>query len=425
MPKSSQRVGMYAWGGPGTVRLLQTKYPNPKINQESFLHLYDRATLSQAKKILGVTDAWVTYSWGFSKEKEQEDYSFLRKHIPNFKELGIKTHAYVQGLNLVTQDFSDQDLFCRDGWGKLVPYSRGRSFICPNNPKALSLISSRVEQACHEDINGVFVDNLLFGLPPFSVHSDILPFFGCSCLCCQTRFEAEFGYPLPLKEKRGRAIKDYLVFRAKSLTRLIKELATIVHQNKKEFGINLYDPYVRNDVLFYGYHLEDVEPFLDYFLIENHSLPSQPHQNNSHLIPLITKTSKPVFVVSYKDGIGFERQYTQSDLNAIASESHQLGYKPCYKVTEFTTQGIWHTLNYSEFKKVEPTTQLVTSKVFPSQPLKPSGKLDRALIRLLQQHVSIASTQVHEKKWIWAFVSNTGIYKNQLRKPRLYHPDLR
>jgi len=421
MSALQHRVGIYAWGGPGTIRLLQTKYPSPNINEESFLHLYDQEYLSQAKELFGVTDAWVTYSWGFSSKKEHEDYSFLRHHLPIFKQLGIKTHAYVQGLNVVTSDFKDQDLFCRDGWGKMVPYSRGRSFICPNNPAARSLLRDRVELASEEDCDGVFVDNILFGLPPFTVHSDILPFFGCSCTHCQTAFEATFGYPLPTKEKRQNQIADYLQFREDSLTQLIQELSAIVVKKKKEFGINLYDPYLRNDVLYYGYRLAAIEPYLDYFLIENHSLPSQPKNNNSHLLPLLSSTQKPVFVVSYKNGIGFEPQYSQNDLNSIASESQRLGYNPCYKVTEFTTKGKWHALDCSQLKPVVRLDQQQTIKVSSPRVLQRSRKRHRALIHLVQRHVSLTSTLIHEKKWLWAFVSKTGIYKNQLRKSRMYH----
>lgn len=420
MAAHKQRVGIYAWGGPGTIRLLQTKYPSPKIDNLSFLHLYDASYLSQAKELFGVTDAWVTYSWGFSSKKEHEDYSFLRRRLSIFKQLGIKTHAYVQGLNVVTADFSEQDLFCRDGWGKLVPYSRGRSFICPNNPAARSLLCDRVQLASEEDCDGVFVDNILFGLPPFTVHADILPFFGCSCNHCQRAFEVAFGYPLPLKEKMHQQITDYLQFRSSSVTGLIKELATIARKKKKEFGINLYDPYLRNDVLFYGYSLLAIEPYLDYFLIENHSLPSQPRSSNDHLVPLLRSTQKPVFVVSYKNGIGFEPEYSQRDLNAIASESVRLGYQPCYKVTEFTTKGVWHTLDCSQFKKVQQVESASRSTVVAPRSLQRSRKRHRALIRLVQQHVGSASTLIHEKKWIWAVVSKTGVYKNQLRKARLY-----
>jgi hypothetical protein len=66
MKPLQMKAGMYAWGGPGTIRLLQTKYHSPQIDVPSFLTLYDRDRVQQAKRIFNLTDAWVTYSWGFA-----------------------------------------------------------------------------------------------------------------------------------------------------------------------------------------------------------------------------------------------------------------------------------------------------------------------------------------------------------------------
>ena len=68
--------GLYYWAGSGTVRMIQLKYPQAKIDSESFLISYDLSILKQAKATLGITDAWVSYSWGFARETEGEDYVF-------------------------------------------------------------------------------------------------------------------------------------------------------------------------------------------------------------------------------------------------------------------------------------------------------------------------------------------------------------
>lgn len=77
----SDRIGFYAWGGPGTIRLLRRKYHSPKIDESSFLHLYDQPYLFRLKKTLPVTDMWVTYSWGFSDSTEQPDYEFITQRL--------------------------------------------------------------------------------------------------------------------------------------------------------------------------------------------------------------------------------------------------------------------------------------------------------------------------------------------------------
>lgn len=412
------RAGIYAWAGPGTVRLLETKYFRPKIDKNSFLGAYDLPYLSKLKELFGVTDAFVSYSWGFSDITEQEDYAFLRSKLKHFKKLEIRTQAYVQGLNLVTREFHSVDPWCKDPWGRCVPYSPGRSFICPNNPIARDLLKGRVARATKEPVDGVYIDNILFGLPPFILSSNILPFFGCSCSFCQREFQAMFGYTLPLKEKMGQEIKDYLQFRAESIRKLIHGLAAIVHHAKKEFGINLYDPTLRSDTLYYGYSLDTIEPYLDYILIENHSLPSQPGVNNQHLKPLLSIATKPVFVVSYKQGIGSEPQYTQSDIDLLFTESKALGYAPCLKVTEFTTNDLWHMLRLDSLS----APRLKRTPSFPSarlQPLSKSKMWSPVIVRFQKWITALLYIAISHPR-LSSSLSRRRFYKQILTHPRLY-----
>ncbi len=415
-----QRVGAYLWGGPGTVRLLHTKYHSPTVDVKSFEAAYDHSYLAQAKSLLGITDAWVTYSWGFSQKTEKEDYAFLRKRLPNFQKLGIRTHAYVQGLNVVTKEFENETFFCQDLSGNRLPYSKGRSFICPNNPSAQSFVQERVKQACKEDVDGVFVDNILFGSPPFFIRSDYLPFFGCSCKFCQIKFENTYGYALPLSSKQDSVITDYLRFRANSIDDFIQTLSQIARQAKKEFGINLYDPILRNDVLFYGYSLPSLQKSLDYFLIENHSLPSQPSEDNTHLKNLVHSTKKPTFVVSYKEGIGYEPSFTQEDLEAIFTEVDQIGYSPCIKLTEFTTRGIWHVLDLTTYRKVTRHFPLHLSSY--SQKVSPgkSNLLERTVISLTLPSFMNMIAYAYESPFLSHYIDKSNIYKNVVRKHRNY-----
>jgi hypothetical protein len=230
---NKQKVGIYAWAGPGTVRLLKTKYHNPGIDERSFLTAYDSKKLLTAKEHFGVTDAWVTYSWGFSEKTEKTDYKFITSRIKNFKKNKIRTHAYIQGFNLVTAEFKDRDPWCRDFKGRLLPYSKGRSLTCPNNPVASKIILDRVESACREDFDGIFIDNIFFGLPPLFIYSDYMSYCGCVCVYCQTKFKDKYGYSLSLMEKRGSGVRDYLEFRADSTYKVLRMAKTIAQKNKK------------------------------------------------------------------------------------------------------------------------------------------------------------------------------------------------
>lgn len=345
------RAGMYCWAGPGTERMIQLKYPHHKIDLASVWQSYDLDQLRQAKEKLGVTDAWVSYSWGFSERTEQEDYGFLRQRLGNFHSLGIRTHAYVQGTNLVWAENQDADYYCRDYRGRLVPYHRGRKLTCPNNPAFKAYIHRKVALALQEEVDGVFVDNMHFGLFPLMLGKTRSTFFGCHCPHCQKRFKRETGASIPdLFHLDTEVFQAYVDFRVRSLMGLVRELANQVHASGKEFGSNSFDPR-HNTRLFYGTDIEELAQVQDYLLFENHYLPCK-KRSNAYLQPLVKPLSKPVFVVSYKKGIGRERLYSQADFDAVYSESQEVGYVPCYKASEYTTKGVWHNLRYEQLQPV-------------------------------------------------------------------------
>lgn len=406
-----ERVGLYAWGGPGTIRLLNVKYHNPTIDEASFLHLYDPPFLAQASEKLGVTDMWVTYSWGFADATEQVDREFIAARLPNFKQHGIRTHAYIQGLNLVTGEFGDHDVFCRDSKGRLLPYSKGRSLTCPNKPQARAIIRARVKEAARADFDGIFVDNIIFGLPPFFFRRDYTSFWGCACTDCQQMFEAQFGYQLPLNGLRGdQQIRDYLQFRCRSVAHLLGELSVAARDAGKQFGINLYDPFCHTPEVYFGYCLSEIAPLLDYYLIENLALGRGCGIDNTHLNPLIENDPKPVFVVSYRDGIGADPAYTQADIDHIWSEAHALGYAPCLKATEYITGRQWHALRIED---VQPP-QIIEAEPANTCPIpllpKKSRLIERAIIRLVSRYYAFAARTGFENRYLASVLMRMGFY---------------
>jgi hypothetical protein len=346
-----QRAGMYSWAGPGTERMIRLKFPHHRIDRVSLWNAYDLDQLQQARDKLGITDAWVSYSWGFSEQTEQEDYQFLRDRLNNFQQLGIKTHAYVQGTNLVWADNQDADYYCRDHRGRLIPYHRGRRLACPNNPAFRDYLRRKVTLAANEAVDGVYVDNMHLGLLPVMLGKSRSTFFGCQCAYCEAQFKQETGVSIPaLFHTHSNLFAAYSNFRVRSLMQLVQELAAQVHAAGKIFGTNSFDP--RFDTrLFYGTDLEELARIQDYLLIENHHLPTG-KGSNAYLQPLVESLSKPVFVVSYNKGIGREKHYSQADFDAVYSESQTLGYAPCYKASEYTTKGVWHNMRLEQIQPV-------------------------------------------------------------------------
>lgn len=344
------RVGLYSWAGPGTERIIQTKYFNPKIDHDSLSHAYDHEYLSKLKELFGITDAWVSYSWGFSDEKEQEDHKFTLDHLSNFKKLKIRTHAYLQGCNLVYEDFKKEDFWCRDEKNRLVTYYKGRKVACVNNPHFKKFFEKRLHDICSKPFDGVYIDNIQMGQLGVPVPQSTLPFVfaGCRCVFCQTKFLKEYKQDIPTDFEEDVSItQNYLDFRVESLMSFIAIASKIVHSYKKQFGTNSYDPKfdTRN---VYGFDIHQLEQHQDYILFENHALHTD-FIDNSYIETL--KLTKPVFVVSYRRGIGFEKQYVQKDFDLIFSEAKQLSFFPLLKASEFTTNGEWHNLQIALLRK--------------------------------------------------------------------------
>lgn len=425
--KNSQKIGLYSWGGPSTIHLIKTKYHSPKIDQPSFLELYDLDSLQKIQQTLGVTDMWVTYSWGFSAEHEAEGYEFIRERLPNFQRVGIQAHAYIQGLNVVTQDFADETFFCVDGAGRPLSYSKGRSFICPNNPAAKKLILDRVTLACQENFAGIYVDNILFGLPPIYVKKNYASSFGCSCEFCQMDFQKKYSYRFQPYEKENSELEQFLQFRCNSVFSLLSEISKITKKHKKAFAINLYDPILLDPRLYYGYDLEQIAPLLDYFLIENHQHPLSAEVGNQHLRALLASRKKPTFIVSYKAGIGREPAFTQQDLDAIATESNELGYSPCYKGTEFTTNGEWHAVRLEGIHKPKTTAgESEKPKHVQKKTLGKASFIGKVLTQRLDRFYSRLVRAQYEQAWLHTIIHKWGIFTFLMKQNQLKyssHPD--
>lgn len=369
-----KRSGLYYWAGPGTIRMIRLKFPGARINIASLLKSYDVEVLQSLKEKLHLTDAWVSFSWGFSAATEREDYRFTTEKLKNFDSVGIKTHGYIQGCNLVFKEHPNSNYFCRDFYGRFIPYHRGRKMTCPNNPYFQEYMHKKINLAVNQDFSGIFIDNVNFGQLPLKVAGGYTTFFGCNCSYCQKSFKEYSGTEIPKLFKIGSDIfNQYVQFREKVLTTFLKSLARIVHEAGKEFGTNSFDPKYDTHFL-YGVNLEALNAFQDYLLFENHDLPrfGKHPKSNSYLKKYIRKATKPIFVVSYKKGIGRDAAYLQSDFDAIYTESKVIGYSPCYKGTEFVTCGIWHTIDSKSFNAPK-ITPIPTSSFHEEKLLK--GKL--------------------------------------------------
>lgn len=409
-------VGLYLWAGPGTIDLLGVKYPRPRIDHQGHMRAYDPDYLRQVQAICGVTDLWATFSWGFSEAREQPHRRFITERLAGIHRLGLRAIGYVQGFNVVTDDFRDRDFFCRDVRGKLLPYSRGRSLTCPNHPATVELIRQRVQAACESGFDAVFVDNILFGLPPFFVSQQAASFFGCACAHCRQQFRHRFGYELNPAEKFGKhAIDDYLTFRSESVFAALALLRQTAERHGKGFGVNLYDFHRHHSGFYFGYDFQKIEPLLDYYLFENHAFVNENRLENGYLRQLVTATDKPVFVVSYQNGIGSEKGFSQRQLDLIFQEAAEIGYAPCLKGGEFTTRGVWHVLGLEGLQR--PVVYKNPTRAFAplAKSRLRSKPRSRLLLKLLSRAYPVIMRLVYDNDHAHRFVHCSGLMRRSLR----------
>lgn len=343
---STKRTGFYCWAGPGTVRMIKLKYFDPQIDEASVLGSYEYEYLQGVQEKFGVTDAWVSYSWGFADHIEAEDKAFTLSKLENFKRLGIKTHAYIQGPNLVYTDFAHKDWWARDKQGNLISYHRGRKVVCINNPEFQEYILDKVTEMVRHDFDGIFMDNIQMGQlgVPHSLKSK-RAFFGCNCAYCNQLFELETGFSIKEAFRSHLGRQRYLEFRVSSTTSFIAQISQVVRGARKEFGTNSFDPKFEMHHV-YGTDLEALQEHQDYLLFENHSLPVHNKRNNHYIHTLIEERAlkKPVFVVSYKKGIGFDASYSQEWIDRAFSEAHFSHFHLCLKGSEYVSDKKWHNL---------------------------------------------------------------------------------
>lgn len=327
---------------------------------------YDYEYLAAVKEKFGITDFWATYSWGFAPEVEEEDHAFLLNRLNNFKKLGIRLHAYIQGPNVVYSQFPNKEWYAEDNKGRPITYYRGRRVVCLNAPEFQDFIIDKVGSMLDKGFDGIYMDNIQMGqlaIPTFDQETPFV-FAGCNCRLCQQKFLADTGEKIPVNFRVNKEVyKLYLGWRCDVVSEFLQKVADEVHKGSMEFGTNSFEPRFNTKYVF-GTDLQRLAQIQDYLLFENHSLPSDNGQtHNSYIQKLIDdqNITKPVFVLSYRKGIGMEPAYSQTDFDNIYTEDLQYDFFSMLKGSEFLTNGEWHNLDISKYRKLAINPNLVTS----------------------------------------------------------------
>lgn len=381
-PSAQQRVGFYCWGGPGTIRMTKVKYFNPRIDEASMMSCYDYDYLARAQELFGITDVWATYSWGFSDRTEEEDHRFLLDRLDNFKRLGMRVHAYVQGPNLVSAEFPDKDhWWARDERGRTITYYRGRLLCSIHQPDYVDYVVKKIQKTYGLGFDGIYIDNIQHGQLGVPTRAGELPFVftGDRSEAAQAAFRADTGLEIPTDFEADPALtQEYLNFRVRANTCFITTLSEATRAGGMAFGTNYYDPKF-DPTYIYAIDISAKSAVQDYVLFENHALPlDNGKRHNQYIQELIEDypIEKPVFVVSYREGVGMSPQFDQNDLDNLFSEAHGANFMLCLKGGEFTTKGVWHCLYLDD---LQPPRR---DKVLPRLPVETESQLINILTGL-------------------------------------------
>ncbi|MFW5692411.1 MAG: hypothetical protein ACOCX3_03580 [Chloroflexota bacterium] len=359
-------TGYYCWGGPGTIRMIGVKEFAPRIDEHSLLTCYDYDYVARVQELFGVTDYWVMYSWGFADATEAEDRRFIAERIDNFKRLGIRVHGYIQGPNLVYDEFPQVDWWARDHRHRRITYYRGRHMCSIHHEGYAQYVLNKIRGTYDLGFDGIFVDNIQHGQLGVPAAEGRMPFVFCGDYSPAARaaFRAETGQDIPTDlELDPDLTRLYLDFRARANEAFIGRLAEATHEGGMVFGTNFYDPKFHS-LYTYGIDLKRMSDLQDYVLFENHSLPRHDgKRHNGYIEDIVAQhdIDKPVFLVSYENGVGMAPQFRQEQIDNLFSEAARSRFHLCLKGSEFTTKGVWHCLYLDDI------TPPAREKVLPRQ----------------------------------------------------------
>ena len=365
---SQFRIGnyrpIYLWAGPGTIRMNKLKFMGVNVDEQ--VHFSAHQTDSVNIVVDSLYQNWIhlTYSWGFPPEIELEDWESFELATQEYHRRNTKVFAYIQSSNCVySGSFQNKNWYAMTPNGKKVFYYSGRFMTCFQQQEWLNYLKERISDAINRGADGIFFDNLWYGLQPNSLFNTWLGGAGCYCKTCQATYYSETGSKLPtfIDLKETDSIK-YIEWRSQKMTQIIEELSIFSRSLKPDVVIsaNDYDPIMRPVKLIFGIDFEPLAKIQDVTMIENFALPkwqTEPVKilvNNALTIrntqPFLPE-NKHLSVLSYDAGIGFDPVYPIRRTLTGMAEAAALGCSMTTKGTEYHDGQKMNLLTAPEYKK--------------------------------------------------------------------------
>lgn len=339
---------IYLWAGPGTIRMNKVKFMQVDVDEKVHMEAHEGEVANLVVNTMYQNWIHLTYSWGFPPEIEQEDWQSFESATQEYHKLSAKVFAYIQSSNCVfLGSFTNKNWYAITPQGKKVFYYSGRYMTCFQNQDWINYLKERIADAINRGADGIFFDNMWYGLQPNSLFNTWLGGAGCYCSACKQKYASEEGRLIPtFTDLKNQEVLDYIDWRAEKMTEVIQKLSTYARSLKSDVVIsaNDYDPVMRPTKLIFGIDFQALAKIQDVTMIENFALPKweiQPEEKlvNNTLTIRNTQPFLPEFkhlsVLSYDVGIGFDPVYPARRILTGMAEAAALGCSMTTKGTEY------------------------------------------------------------------------------------------
>jgi hypothetical protein len=366
----SYQVGVhrpvYLWAGPGTVRMNRLKFMNSLVDVRVHMEAHTPAGAERIAWEAGFNWAYLTYDWGFPPEIAQEDWLEFEQAVRVYHAAGVRVFGYIQTSNYVhSGSYTTKDWYAQDPKGRPFPYYTGRYMTCWTSPEWLEHLKEMVRGVVETGSEGVFFDNLWYGLQPFHLAGAWLGGAGCYCSRCQFAYSKLSGTRIPnrITPERDPVSREYLKWRAEQVSTVLSDLAWYARSLNPNIQVsaNNFDPIMRPSFLIYGIDLQALASSQDVLMIEDYGLPRwQPARKKNETPQLINNGltlhnaialagHTPVTSLPYDKGIGLDEVYPPRRYLQGIAEAAACGAPMVVKGTEYFHQGRFTLLTASKF----------------------------------------------------------------------------
>lgn len=358
---------LYLWGGPGTIRMTQLKFMNPRIDEpmHNFAH-----SIEGAERVAEMGFNWVflAYNWGYPPEVEERDWESFYSALNHYHKLGIKVFGYIQSSNCVyTGSYVDKDWYAIDYYGQKIPYYSGRYFTSLTHAGWVAEVRERVRQLTDAGTDGIFFDNPWQGGIALDLAEMPLGFVGSYDTYSKKAYAQAYGgaeIPLVWDVERSEA-QQYLRWRAQIMVNAVRDWAQTARDINPEVVIsgNNFDAIARNAYAMMGMDLVGLADVQDMAMLENFCLP-RIQEDKAVIANAITMSSAqarvpdtPISTNPYIHGVGFDRVWQPRQFKRMLAEGIAMNTPTIVRGTTFTYRKEYTLLLHRRYEKQRAVLQ--------------------------------------------------------------------